>query len=255
MKVFIIGTGNVATTLGKAFTGAGHSITGIFGRTEKNVRSLAKKLHCKSYTDPAAIPLNADVYLIAIKDDALESVVTKLPELKGVVAHTAGATPMKILGRFRYHGVFYPVETITKTFRVSLKQVPICIEGFDETSFKKLMQLARSVSEETYSLDSDQRAVLHLAAVYTNNFTNALLGIAGDLLENENLPLNLLKPLALTTVKNAFSHGAIESQTGPAKRNDTRTLQKHLELLSLNEEYSRIYRLLSRHIRNVHKKK
>ena len=177
MKVFIIGTGNVALALGKAFSAAGHSITGVFGRSEKKVMSLSKKFNCKGVTEPEKIPLLSDVYIVAISDDAIEKIAEVLPSVKGVVAHTAGAASIMLLKKFSNYGIFYPVETITKNHRGNFKNIPICIEASGEATLKKLMQLANSISEEVYSINSDQRAILHVAAVLTNNFTNAMLGI------------------------------------------------------------------------------
>ncbi len=254
MKVFIIGTGNVATSLGLALFMAGHKISGVLGRDTLKVLRLSKKLNCKSYTEPLTIPTNNAFYLVAINDDAIAGVIDQLPDLKGIVVHTSGASSINLLRRFSKRGVFYPVETITKTHPRSFAKIPFCLEGSDEATFKKLMQLARTITNEIYALSSEQRSVLHVAAVFTNNFTNALLGIATEILEQQGLPPSLIKPLAISTAQNAFKHGIINSQTGPAVRNDIKTIDKHLKLLEKNNNYRKIYQLITDQIRTVHHK-
>ncbi len=255
MKVFIIGTGNVATALGKAVVKSGHQLAGLLGRDEKKTTSLANKLKCRIYTDPEQIPLAADIYIIAIKDDAIFRVIKTLPPVKGIVAHTSGASPAGILKKFAHSGVLYPVQTITKNYPSSFRGVPFCIEGSDEQTLKKLMRFAGSISGELYVLDSDQRAAIHVAAVFANNFSNYLLGIATEILQQQHLPAALIGPLAQSTVKNALTRGAFASQTGPAVRNDLDTIARHLEFLKNNKEHTALYNLLTAQIRNVHNKK
>ncbi len=255
MKVFIIGTGNVATALGKAVVKSGHQMAGVLGRDTKKTSLLATKLKCKFFTEPKKISLSADIYLVAIKDDAILEVIKTLPPLKGIVAHTSGASPAGLLKKFSRSGVLYPVQTITKKFPSSFAGVPLCIEGSDESTLKKLMQFAGSISSEIYVLNSTQRAALHIAAVFANNFSNYLLGIATEILHQQHLPATLLEPLARSTVKSVFENGAETAQTGPAVRNDLATINRHLEFLKNNKEYSAVYDLITSQIRNVHNKK
>jgi predicted short-subunit dehydrogenase-like oxidoreductase (DUF2520 family) len=254
MKVFIIGTGNVATALGRAVQKSGHQLTGVLGRDPAKASGLAKKLNCIFFTSANKIPVSSDVYLIAIKDDAIADVIKDLPPVKGIVAHTSGASPMNLLDKFANRGVCYPVETITMRNPRSFKKVPVCVEGSDEKTFRKLMLLANSISNEIYALDSHQRATLHVAAVFANNFTNYLFGIAADILNRDHLPASLLKTLAQSTVSNAFEKGSYNSQTGPAVRNDTKTINRHLKLLDNNKEYQKLYSLITSQIKSVHNK-
>jgi len=162
MKVFITGTGNVATSLGTAIRNAGHTITGVFGRDRIEADKLAKKFKCQAFYSPSEIPTNSEFYLVAIKDDAIAGIIRQFPKVKGIVAHTSGATSLKVLRKFVNRGVFYPVETITKTNPRSFKNIPICIESSNEITLKKLMQLGSTVSSEIYQLNSRQRSVLHV---------------------------------------------------------------------------------------------
>lgn len=255
MKVFIIGTGNVAKSLGAAIFKSGHKITGVLGRSEENAKVLAKKFKCASFTKADQIPHNSDFYLIAVKDDAIGSIVKSLPETKGIFLHTSGTVPLDIFKTKSKKGVLYPVDSITGKYNFSFKNVPICIEAGDESTLKKLLLFVRTLSNKIFLLNSPQRAKLHIAAVITNNFTNHLLGIATEIIDKEHLPHELLFKLAQTTLKNAFEHGPLQSQTGPAKRNDAATIRKHLDLLKANKDHVELYKLITRQITDVHNKK
>ncbi len=255
MKVFIIGTGNVAAALGKAVISSGHELKGITGRNTGLSKSLADKLNCKLFLFPDEIPVNFDLYILAIKDDAIPEVVNQLPALKGIVAHTSGTASMDVLKRFSSSGVFYPVASITPNKPRNFNKVPICIEGSDEKTFSKLMAFADSLSGELYALDSDQRAALHVAAVFANNFTNYILGISEHILQSNHLPASLLKSLVKSTVENNFSKGSYLSQTGPALRNDQKTIARHLKFLDSNKEYKKIYEIITKQIIAIHKSK
>jgi len=150
--------------------------------------------------------------------------------------------------------VIYPVETITGKLNLSFRNIPLCIEAESEITLQQLLRLASSISEKIFLLDSKERAKLHLAAVFTNNFTNHLLNIATGMLDKEKLPHELLKRLAETTVKNAFQLGPIAAQTGPAKRNDQHTIQKHLNELKADTQLYELYRLITKQITDVHNK-
>ena len=255
MKVFITGTGNVATSLGTSILKAGHTISGVYGRDSKKADKLAKKFRCTAFYSLKEIPKNSDFYIVAIKDDSIASVIREFPKVKGIVAHTSGATPMNILRKFANRGVFYPVETITKNHPRTFKKIPVCIESSNENSMKILMLLASSISGEIYHLSTRQRTILHVAAVFTNNFTNALIGIATDLLSQQHLPPALLEPLARSTINNAFVMGSLAAQTGPAARNDIKIIKAHLKLLEKNKNYQKIYQTITDQIRIVHNKK
>jgi predicted short-subunit dehydrogenase-like oxidoreductase (DUF2520 family) len=253
MKILIAGTGNVALALGKAFTGAGHTLIGITGRDAVKTGIAASKLNTAAFPGFSKLPLSADLIVIAVKDDAIADVVKRLPSFRGTVVHTSGSTPMELLKKFKRHGVLWPVATIPKPRKGQFTKVPFVIESNHEKSTTLLMQAVHSLSGETYLLDSEQRKVLHLAAVVVNNFTNYLLTVAEDILRKESLPFEILHKLSESTVQNAFKAGAKVSQTGPARRNDHKTMDLHLKYLAGNKDYARLYRMISELITRVHK--
>ena len=248
MKIYIIGTGNVATRLGKAFLKAGHSIMGVAGRNAEEVSRLAVRLKSKSYLLPGKLPSDGDLYLIAVKDDAIAEMGRYLTGVKGIVVHTSGSTPLNIFTTKKHRGVFYPVTTIRKNAPADFKKVPVCIEATDEKTVSRLASLAADITDEIYFLNSEQRTALHLSAVFTNNFTNHLLSHAMQVLEKASLSPQLIHFLAKATIDNAFQFGPDQSQTGPAVRHDQKTIQKHLNLLQNNKDALALYRIFTRQL-------
>lgn len=248
MNIFIIGTGNVATRLGKAFLKAGHHIMGVTGRNPAALTRLSGQLKCKSFLLPEKLPSNADLYLIAVKDDAIAEMGNFLKGVKGIVVHTSGSTPLNIFPAKKQRGVFYPVTTIRKNAPSSFKKVPVCIEATDEKTVSRLAALAAEISDEIYFLNSEQRAALHLSAVFTNNFTNHLLSHAMMVLKKASLSPQLLHFLARATIDNAFRFGPDQSQTGPAVRHDKKTIQKHLSQLKANKDALALYRIFTQQL-------
>ncbi len=255
MKIFIIGTGNVATTLGSAIVAAGHKVTGVFGRNTERAKKLAEKLNSRAVFSLKDADKVSDIFLIAVNDNAIKDVAAKLPAVRGIVVHTSGSTHLNVLEKHKQSGVFYPVESITVKFPVSFRKVPVCLEASNEKTMKTLMAFASTLSEKLYVLSSEQRQTLHLAAVFTNNFTNHLLHAATGLLEKAHVPGELLQPLAVSTVKNAFNNGPLQSQTGPAVRNDTKTINRHLQMLQNNTPLFELYKLITGQIKETQSKK
>lgn len=254
LKITILGSGNVATQFATTFHAAGATIAEVYSPNAAHAKTLAKKVKAnvvKSIADLSA----ADFILIAVKDDALTATVKALPAGKGIVVHTAGSVPMNVLQKFPQHGVLYPLQTISKKRTLKTEQLPLCIEASDKKTLAKLKQIAQLISGKVRLLDSDQRRAAHLAAVFACNFTNHLYAIAGQLLEEKNLPFDLLRPLILETAEKVQQLSPSEAQTGPALRNDRSVMNKHLALLKTHPEWKQLYRLFSKSIHDSAPKK
>lgn len=248
-KIVIIGSGNVATQLGKALKKSGHEIVFVFSRTIKHASILGKKLNTSFGNNLKLLPtLNADVYILSVKDDAIADIVNKLPDLNNsLVIHTSGATDISVLAKkFKNCGVLWPIQTIKSNSKIDFKEVPIIIEACNNLSEKKLKQLALTLSSKIVSYNSKQRKIVHLAATLSNNFVNHIYWLAEQLLKKNNLPFHLLNPLILSTANLGVTN-PYASQTGPAKRNDIKTMKAHLKLLP-NSNYKELYKLLSKSI-------
>jgi len=250
MKIFLIGSGNVATQLGKAFKRCGHEIVFVYSPTMKHAEKLGEALKTSWAITLQLIPnFPADVYIIAVKDDAIAEVVKKLPPMKNsLVVHTSGATDISVLKKkFKNCGVLWQIQTIKARTKVDFIKVPMVIEANNSDSEKKLKRLVHSISNKVYVFNSRQRRILHLAASLSNNFVNHLYVLAEMLLKRHQLPYELMGPLILSTAENGIKDPKA-SQTGPAKRNDKKTMREHLKLLSGDKNFRDLYKLISKSI-------
>ena len=196
----------------------------------------------------------AELFILAISDDSLEKVLEqlKIPPY-AVVAHTSGTQPLDILTEsYENAGVFYPLQTFTKGVSTEIDEVPICVEASNPSTESILMNLGESISREVYSLQAEDRKVLHLAAVFACNFSNHMYAIAQDILEHHDIEFSMLHPLIAETVNKALSVGPLEAQTGPAQRGDEKIIKSQLKRLKEIPEYRKIYKLLSDHIRDTY---
>jgi predicted short-subunit dehydrogenase-like oxidoreductase (DUF2520 family) len=246
MRITIIGSGNVATHMAAAFKNAGHSIVQVYSRDQQHAALLAYHVKAEPIDTLDAIKPGTDLFLIALKDDVIGDIAQKLAKYGKLIVHTSGATSLEELQRYTPHaGVFYPLQTFSKTRELDFRSVPLCIEGATEEITKRLENLARTVSNNVYRVDSAQRKILHLAAIFACNFPNYLYYASGELLRGHNLDFNLLRPLILETAAKVQQYVPEDVQTGPAIRNDEKTMSAHLELLTQNPDLQQVYELLS----------
>ena len=254
MKIVCLGSGNVATNLASAFKSSGAEIVQIWSKTLANAQTLASVLKSQAIDNLNDIDKEADLYLISIKDDAIIEVASKLAELKGLVVHTSGATGMDVLANssLTNYGVFYPLQTFSKNRKIDPSTIPFCIEGDSDKTSTKLRSIAAMLSPLIYQVNSADRKLLHLAAVFACNFTNHLYQLSAVILERSHLDFDLLKPLIAETAAKVQSALPKEVQTGPALRNDESTMQKHLELLKDTPELVNIYETLSKSIKKTY---
>ncbi len=246
----IVGAGNVASHLINALKSHFQEVV-LAGRTMKKVAALAQNANIE-YTSIEDMPRDADIYFLAVSDDGIPKVANNI-QVSGLVVHTSGSVSMRFLNKSSERvGVFYPLQSFSKQRTPDWSKIPILIESNNQQDSDDLCALAKKLSNKVENVNSAQRASLHIAAVFANNFTNYMIHIAQDLLEKSDLPQDLLNPLMLETITKAVENGAIQSQTGPAKRQDVLTMQRHIEALSNAPEYKEVYALLSEQIRKLH---
>lgn len=253
MKVVIIGSGNVATHLSLALASLeGIEICQVYSPTEAHAEILAERLNCDFVTDPAQIRKDADVYLFALKDQALETVIRAVPANNGLWLHTSGSMPMQVFaGYTERYGVLYPLQTFSKSREISFRGIPLFIECHREEDKNCLEDLARRLSGKVCELSSEKRRSLHLAAVFACNFTNHIYALAEEILAKEGLSRDYLFPLIDETAAKVHELPAREVQTGPAIRYDENIINKHLGMLADDPDVQTLYRLLSQ---SIHKK-
>lgn len=252
MDIVILGTGNTATILSKKLKDAGHNIKMVWGRDLTAAIELSAFLNTKSTEKLVDIPKNADIYIIAVSDTAIEEVTNNLNFPDKIIVHTAASVSKDVL-QFcsKYYGVFYPLQTLKKETE-HLPDIPIIIDANNDDSLNSLEQLAYSISDLVVKADDNQRLKLHMAAVFCNNFTNHIYALMEDYCNNERLDFNLLKPLIIETANRLTVLTASSAQTGPGVRNDTETINKHLTLLNEYPNLRELYIALTASIQKFY---
>ncbi|WP_310557159.1 DUF2520 domain-containing protein [Flavobacterium sp.] len=245
IKVVIIGSGNVAHHLIKAFTKSNTiEIIQVLARQKESISHL---LDSNKITDNTNDLVEADLYIIAVSDNAIAEVSSQLNFQNKLVVHTSGSIAMMDLDSKNRKGVFYPLQTFSKNKEVDFHQIPIGIETQNDDDHQLLETIAKSISDKVFNINSQQRKGLHVAAVFVNNFVNYLYKIGNDICVENNIPFDILKPLIQETASKIESLSPNDAQTGPAKRNDTQTINTHLNFLS-DENQKEIYKLLTKSI-------
>jgi predicted short-subunit dehydrogenase-like oxidoreductase (DUF2520 family) len=245
IRVSIIGSGNVAQHLIVAFSKTTDiELVQVFARKDAAVAHLINP--DKIYTNFNDI-IAADLFIIAITDDAITEVSAAIPFSNELVVHTSGSVSIEAINNKNRPGVFYPLQTFSKSKEVDFKTIPICIETKNEKDFEILEKVAKSISNTVYKINSEQRKALHIAAVFVCNFVNHLYQIGNDICIENDLPFDILKPLIQETANKILTLSPNQAQTGPAKRKDTQTINAHLSFLS-DENQKEIYKMLTKSI-------
>lgn len=251
IRISLIGSGNVAQHLIKAFTKSELiEIVQVFSRKKETLASL---IEFDKIVNDCEDLKEADLYIIAVSDKAISEVSRQLPFQKRVVVHTSGAASLNVLDPKNRKGVFYPLQTFSKGKEIDFSTIPLCLEAENTFDFKVLETVAKSISNAVFAINSDQRKALHVAAVFVNNFTNHLYQIGQEICDEHKVPFEVLKPLIQETAEKINTLTPIDAQTGPAKRHDSTTIDAHLEYLS-NENQKNIYKILTQSIQNNGKK-
>jgi predicted short-subunit dehydrogenase-like oxidoreductase (DUF2520 family) len=236
LKVVLIGRGRLATNLERALLQAGHDVVSINSRTLE------------------ALPQEADVFIIAVKDDALTDVISKAAKGREgqLFVHTGGSMPLSLFtNHTRRYGVFYPMQTFSKERHVDFSDIPVFLEASDASSLSMLYMLAESISHSVYELNSDDRKFLHLAAVFGCNFSNHCYALAAQLLEQKGLPFSVMLPLIDETASKVHELHPLDAQTGPAVRYDEQVINKQHHLLDGQLQLQEVYDLLSQSIHRL----
>lgn len=245
IKVVLIGSGNVAQHLIQAFAKSKEiKVSQVFSRRKETIVPL---LDSGKITNNFNDLAEADIYIIAVSDDAIAKVSSQLPFKNRLVVHTSGSVPIDSLDNKNKRGIFYPLQTFTKGKEVDFSQIPICLESENDPDFELLEKAAQSISNNVIKSNEKQRKALHISAVFVNNFVNEMYRIGNEICEENKVPFEILKPLILETVNKVMTLSPKEAQTGPAKRNDAQTIEAHLDFLS-NENHAKIYKILTQSI-------
>ena len=245
MIIVFVGAGNLATPLSLEMQRVGMTIGQVYSRTADSAELLAKKLNCSWTTKPEEIRSDADLYVFALKDTALSSVISKVRPNDGLWVHTAGSMPMNVFkGYAKRYGVLYPLQTFSKGRTISSDKIPFFLEAQTEEDMKVLKKVASALSKNVQELSSDEQKSLHLAAVFACNFSNHMYVLAGKILEEQDIPVKVLQPLIEETAAKLNSMTPEMAQTGPAVRYDKDVINRQLDMLT-DPDMKEIYQLLS----------
>lgn len=250
-SVSIIGSGKVATQICEALYSAGIEILQVYDRHIEKADRLAGKVHCESVSQYHEINSIADLYIIAVSDDAIYEVQASLPpkiKQNRIVVHTSGFTSIHTLDQVVHRGVFYPLNTFTEELKVDFTQTPFFIDSAIEEDLKVLKNIASVLSDKVIVADDNKREQIHVAAVIVSNFSVALLGMGEKIMEEMNLSMDYLRPLLEKTYENCLRYPAAEIITGPASRGDIEVVKKHLRKLDKHPDIKKIYALMSQYI-------
>lgn len=252
-NISIIGSGNVAWHLAPELENAGHRIIEVYSKNQQNATKLQNRLyHAELNSDLDFSNSLAEIFILCISDDAIEEVAQEivLPD-HAILIHTSGSQSITTLGyaATENFGVFYPLQTFTKSKRISFEDIPILIESENSFTAKALTKLAKSISKKALKVSSKDRIAIHLAAVFACNFTNHLFASAENILKDQGFDFELLRPLIAETINKGLDLGPKNAQTGPAARGDMKILDKHMAFLE-GSEYKELYRLISEKILN-----
>ncbi|MCC6280070.1 MAG: DUF2520 domain-containing protein [Saprospiraceae bacterium] len=256
-KIVIVGSGRIAWHLGKRLKAKGLPVSQVLSRTAAHARALAETLQAPWSDDWSKVIPDADWLLMAIRDDVIDDVASLLsPHVPGALAtHTSGATPGSVLRPFfQRYGVFYPLQTFSMERSPVWSKIPFCVDAAAESDVLFLIKIAKTISNLAYRVTDAQRAQLHVAAVFANNFANHCFSIAEKILEEKDLPFDMLHPLMEETLAKALQNSPDKMQTGPAIRGDMDTIKRHLELLGDHPEWQDLYKKISESIQTAFQK-
>jgi len=248
IKIVVLGNGNVATHLCQVFEKSDQIL--LLQNYNRSGQPIA---NCNvPITSTISKIAASEVYIFAFSDHALHNLYD-FKNLHGLVIHTSGATHINVLQQFINRGVFYPLQSFNANVPVNFLNTPITIEANSVLNEKLLLHLAKAISNKVYTVNSEQRNALHVAAVFANNFSTFMYTQALDICNQHQVNFEVLKPLIFETISKLQHNLPNQIQTGPAIRHDLETIQKHLHTLKKDQQ-KEIYQNLTRAIQNYYGK-
>jgi predicted short-subunit dehydrogenase-like oxidoreductase (DUF2520 family) len=253
-RIVFIGAGNLGTRLAVELNKKGFIIEQVYSRTHSSANLLASKINSHYTTSPWKIMPGADIYFVALKDSAFDEVLPYVPLENQLLVHCSGSMPLTSIKQYSKNtGVFYPLQTFSRTRHLRFAKIPVFVEANSEKNQKKLLEIAKKISGEVSVLDSDARLNLHIAAVFACNFVNHFYTVAFEILKQKGVSFDVLKPLIMETAQKVQKMNPENAQTGPAVRFDKNVISAHQDALIDFPEYRDIYKRISKSIFNYHK--
>lgn len=248
MQIVIIGSGNVAFHLAKAFTEAQIPISQIFGRNTTELQKISEQFSIPFSTETLA---DADLYIISVSDSSIAEVSSLIKNKNALVAHTSGSVSREALSGNYRKSVFYPLQTFSKSKNLDYSKIPFFIDAENENDEEILKNLASKISKNVMIANDEKRKYIHLTAVFACNFVNHLYARAKEISDSQNIPFDYFLPLIDETTQKIHELEPKLAQTGPAIRNDEKVLKLHESLLT-DEEKLKIYKTLNESIKKMY---
>ncbi|MCB9046194.1 MAG: DUF2520 domain-containing protein [Chitinophagales bacterium] len=254
MTFYIVGTGNTAWFMATRLHKAGHSCLGVYGRNTAHAQQLAEVLKAPALADVTNIQDDADYCILAITDHAIVDVAANFKFEHCTLIHTAGSLSRMILEPYAKHaGVMWPIYSIVKDNLPKHRQIPIVIKGSTDHAEELLKKLAADITDIQYTISWEQRQWLHLCAVLCNNFTNHMMAVSEQICTRQHIPFSLLYPIVSQTAERISQASPMRLQTGPARRGDNITIEKHLALLQQNPDWQELYKSVTTSIDKMYR--
>lgn len=256
LPIILIGAGNIATHIGMSLYNNGLKFNFVWSRKIKNAELLANKLKTNYTNDLSKISQKKAVYLICVPDNAISKIAKNICYKNSVLIHTSASTNISVLKKYsKSCGVFYPLQTFKINSKsVNFNNLPIFIEYTDNQTNNILKNWIKLLNGKLIFADSEKRLLVHIAAIFANNFTNHMIAISHEIAEINNIDFDLFKPLIIETFNKITKMSPLEIQTGPAIRNDKNTIKKHLKALEKHKDFAKIYSFVSKNIHNMQSK-
>jgi len=237
MKVGIYGSGNLAWHLTRWFSQKRTNLVGLSGRDSEKCKKI-----WPDFLMPDELEQKADIIFLAVPDAALSKVASQFEGSKKIIAHCSGATSLNVLSNhFENAAVSWPLQSFTRDVFLQYDEIHTLIDASNQHTLQTMLQFWQTLTRNVHPMTEKERQTLHLAAVFSSNFVNHLIHISHKLVSTKGLDLELIQPLIEATVAKAFETNPLNSQTGPARRNDLVTIEAQLKLLAEQPEWKTIY--------------
>lgn len=254
-----IGAGKVGITLARLCYTVGYEVVAVHSRNQVAAHDLAERVAARTVLTPDEVIQSADLTLLTVNDDAIETVVTQigLSSLQGkAVIHTSGVKSASALSALNVRGASvgslhpaFPFADV-ETSLANLPGAVFAVEAQDERLRDWLRKMVVVLRGRVLNITAEEKALYHSALVFASNYTVTLYAIAERLLLNTGaepaIVADLLTRLMTGALNNLHDQGIPQALTGPLVRKDSGTLQAHLNALR-PLQLDGLYRELARH--------
>ena len=252
-KIVVLGAGNLAKSFISSLKEKDINVLQIYNRHIEKIENLAKTVNAEAIDNIENLSQEADAFFFMLSDTGIVEIVEKIQPTNAILLHSAGSVPIDIFkNKSENYGVFYPFQTFSVEAAVDFYDVPLCVNASNEITYNKIKNFAKILNCKIIKANEEERKYLHLSGVFACNFMNHCICIAEKILESKNLDKKLLLPLLKQSFNKVLETGAYHSQTGPAIRNDSETIAKHLEILKNDKILSEIYKIMTDSIINLY---